>query len=84
MVIPELPRSLRGCSANPSRLEEGPAVLTTETAATAEPNADTNLLNLLIVDDERSVRESCREVGCRTGVQHPDCGLARTCLSHPG
>ena len=63
MVIPELPESIRGCSANPSHLEEGLAVLTTETAPTAEPNADTNLLNLLIVDDERSVRESCREVG---------------------
>ena len=67
MVTPELPGSLRGCSANPSHLEEGPALLTTETAPTAEPNADTNLLNLLIVDDERSVRESCREVGAALG-----------------
>ena len=30
-------------------------------------NADTNLLNLLIVDDERSVRESCREVAIALG-----------------
>jgi hypothetical protein len=67
MEIPELPQSLRCGPANTIRLEEGPAVLTTETAATAEPNADTNLLNLLIVDDERTVRESCREVAVALG-----------------
>ena len=35
---------------------------TAEIATTAEQAADSNLLNLLIVDDERAVRESCREV----------------------
>ncbi len=67
MVIPELPRLHCDRFGNPSRLEEGPAVLTEETVATAEPIADTNLLNLLIVDDERSVRESCREVAVALG-----------------
>jgi DNA-binding NtrC family response regulator len=37
-------------------------VLIAEATSTAEQNAESNLLNLLIVDDERSVRESCREV----------------------
>ena len=41
---------------------EGITVLTTEIATPAEQAADSNLLNLLIVDDERAVRESCREV----------------------
>src|SRR3974377_1519317 len=42
--------------------EEGPTVLTTETEPHVSQNADANLLNLLIVDDERAVRESCRDV----------------------
>ncbi len=46
----------------PSCQEEGRAVLTSETERHVAPNADANLLNLLIVDDERSVRESWKEV----------------------
>jgi len=52
---------------NPSRLEEGLTVLTVEPVSAVEPIADTNLLNLLVVDDERSVRESCREVAIALG-----------------
>jgi len=39
-----------------------PVVLSTETESHVAPSGETNLLNLLIVDDERSVRESCRDV----------------------
>src|SRR6516164_10129059 len=39
-----------------------PVVLSTETESHVVPSGETNLLNLLIVDDERSVRESCRDV----------------------
>ena len=42
--------------------QEGLPVLSTDTESHVVPSAETNLLNLLIVDDERSVRESCREV----------------------
>src|SRR5215831_7659685 len=48
---------------------EGINVLTAEIATPAEQTADSNLLNLLIVDDERSVRESCREVAGALGFQ---------------
>ena len=41
---------------------EGITVLTAEIVTPAEQAADSNLLNLLIVDDDRAVRESCREV----------------------
>ena len=41
---------------------EGITVPTAEIATPAEQAADSNLLKLLIVDDERAVRESCREV----------------------
>jgi DNA-binding NtrC family response regulator len=51
----------------PSRLEGVLAVLTAETVSQSEPIADSNLLNLLIVDDERSIRESCREVATDLG-----------------
>jgi len=37
-------------------------VLSAETESSVAQSAETNLLNLLIVDDERSIRESCREV----------------------
>ena len=50
-----------------SRLEEGLAVITAETVPAVEQIADTNLLNLLVVDDERSVRDSCREVAIALG-----------------
>src|SRR5271166_5341760 len=42
-------------------------VLTADTIAVTEPTSETNLLNLLIVDDERSMRESCREVAQALG-----------------
>ena len=42
-------------------------MLTAETEMPVEQNADSNLLNLLIVDDERTVRESCREVADALG-----------------
>ena len=38
-----------------------------ETVAVSEPSCETNGLNLLIVDDERSMRESCREVAHSLG-----------------
>jgi DNA-binding NtrC family response regulator len=38
-----------------------------ETVAVSEPICETNGLNLLIVDDERSMRESCREVARSLG-----------------
>jgi len=63
----ESPHSPCGGFEKPSCWEEGQAVLTTETDSTAELIAETNLLNLLIVDDERSVRESCREVANALG-----------------
>lgn len=50
-----------------SRLEEALIVLTAETVSLWEKTADTNLLNLLIVDDESSIRESCREVATDLG-----------------
>src|SRR5271167_3702043 len=37
-------------------------VLTADAIAVTEPTPETKLLNLLIVDDERSMRESCGEV----------------------
>ncbi len=42
-------------------------VLTADAVAVTEPTLETNLLNLLIVDDERSMRESCREVAHSLG-----------------
>ena len=45
-------------------------VLTADAIAVTEPTSETheaNLLNLLIVDDERSMRESCREVAQSLG-----------------
>ena len=42
-------------------------MLTAEIATPTEQNADSNLLNLLIVDGERSVRESCKEVANALG-----------------
>ncbi len=53
--------------AKPNGFEEDHTVLTAEPEITAEQSVDTNLLNLLIVDDERSVRESCREVAVALG-----------------
>jgi two-component system response regulator HydG len=38
-----------------------------DTVAVTEPSCETNGLNLLIVDDERSMRESCREVAHSLG-----------------
>jgi DNA-binding NtrC family response regulator len=42
-------------------------VLTADAIAVTEPTSEINLLNLLIVDDERSMRESCREVAHSLG-----------------
>ncbi len=42
-------------------------VLTADAIAVTEPTSEPNLLNLLIVDDERSMRESCREVARSLG-----------------
>ncbi len=42
-------------------------VLAADAIAVTDPTSETNLLNLLIVDDERSVRESCREVARSLG-----------------
>ena len=48
--------------------EEGMShVHAVETVAVSEPNCETNGLNLLIVDDERSMRDSCREVAHSLG-----------------
>ncbi len=52
-----------GCAAGEGKRH----VLTAETIAPHEPTTETNLLNLLIVDDERSMRESCREVAQSLG-----------------
>ena len=46
----------------PSPSEGVATMYSTETISPPETVAETNLLNLLIVDDERAVRESCREV----------------------
>src|SRR3974390_3167099 len=54
--------SSRAAVAISSCQEEVLAVLTTEAEPHVSQNADANLLNLLIVDDERAVRESCRDV----------------------
>ena len=58
---------VRAGSGYPSGQEEGPAVQAIEREIEVAQNADANLLNLLIVDDERSVRESCREVAQTLG-----------------
>jgi len=58
---------LRLCSENSSCQEEATTVITAEIDSRTAQNADANLLNLLIVDDERSVRESCREVAQTLG-----------------
>jgi DNA-binding NtrC family response regulator len=42
-------------------------MLSAETMIPPAPSCETNLLKLLIVDDERSVRESCREVAQSLG-----------------
>jgi len=42
-------------------------VLTADEIAVTEPISEVNLLNLLIVDDERSMREACREVAHSLG-----------------
>jgi len=42
-------------------------VIATEAVPISEQAAETNLLNLLIVEDERSVRECCREVARTLG-----------------
>jgi len=67
MGMQTLPQPICSWYEKPSGLQEGPTVLTTETNSVAEPIADTNLLNLLIIDDERSVRESCKEVAIALG-----------------
>src|SRR5664279_2276407 len=67
MVMQTVPQSICDRFDNSSRLQEGLIVLTAETVSAVEPIADTNLLNLLIIDDERSVRESCREVADALG-----------------
>ena len=67
MMTSVAPISSRAGSEELRCQEEGPTVLTVETESHAVQNADSNLLNLLIVDDERSVRESCREVAQTLG-----------------
>jgi len=62
-----LSNTICDCFEEASRLEEVFAVLTAETNSLEEQTADINLLNLLIVDDERSIRESCREVAVSLG-----------------
>jgi DNA-binding NtrC family response regulator len=42
-------------------------VIVAEAVSAVEPSVATNLLNLLIVEDERSVRECCREVARSLG-----------------
>jgi len=56
-----------------SRREDYPAargmchVIAAEMVPVSQPTFETNLLNLLIVEDERSVRECCREVARSLG-----------------
>jgi DNA-binding NtrC family response regulator len=57
------PAPPQGCAAG----EGTRHVLTADAIAVPEPTCETNLLNLLIVDDERSMRESCREVAQALG-----------------
>jgi DNA-binding NtrC family response regulator len=52
----------RGCAAG-----EGMRHVFAADTIVTEPTSETNLLNLLIVDDERSVRESCRDVASSLG-----------------
>jgi DNA-binding response OmpR family regulator len=42
-------------------------VLMQDAVAVTQPSSETNLSNLLIVEDERSMRESCREVARSLG-----------------
>ena len=42
-------------------------MISAETSVISEATSETNLLNLLIVDDERTVRDSCREVAHALG-----------------
>src|SRR5438270_78125 len=42
-------------------------MLTTDAVATPAPTQATNFLNLLIVDDERAIREACRDAGQSLG-----------------
>ena len=67
MVMQVLSNTIRDCLKKACRLEEVLTVPTAETVSLGDPIADTNLLNLLIVDDDRSIRESCREVAMALG-----------------
>jgi hypothetical protein len=71
-------------SANPWQISEGMTVLTAEIARPTEQNADSNLLNLLIVDDERPVRESCKEVANALGFHTSNRRLSGALLSDSG
>ena len=55
------------------------------TAALSAPNPvqmeAANFLNLLIVDDERAIREVCREVAQSLGFNTVSGGFRRACLS---
>lgn len=42
-------------------------MLSVETVPVTEKSSDPNLLNILILDDERTVRDACREVATALG-----------------
>ena len=62
MVMEIATNPVRASSGAGTARKEGPAVQAIESEMHVAPNAEANLLNLMIVDDERAVRESCREV----------------------
>ncbi|MGO9517094.1 MAG: sigma-54-dependent transcriptional regulator [Candidatus Korobacteraceae bacterium] len=57
------PARPNGCTAGEGMCH----VLTADAIAVSQPTSEINLLNLLIIDDERSMRESCREVAHSLG-----------------
>jgi DNA-binding NtrC family response regulator len=61
-------RILRRRGGSPrSRWKRSPQVLTTETVTPLQRSSENGLLNLLIVDEERNVRNSCREIAQSLG-----------------
>ena len=59
----------------------GTSMFAAEPIMTDTAKAEANLLNLLIVDDERAIRDGCREVAQAIGFSHPYCRQRRACLS---
>src|SRR5580693_630745 len=67
MMVVDAERTGETSGGQGSRWEGTSHVITAEALPVSEQTFETNLLNLLIVEDERSVRECCREVARSLG-----------------